>query len=614
MNNTNRLRVRAYGNRRYSSRVGFVRANLRDNFLYSFLVDMSMFSHNGQNDQNIIIFRSANDDNHMAIRVYKTVSNNIALECGDTVLLIDTDNYSHQLPAYIMIARNGGDIHMRYNDSSTSTSLGTDNGIEFKPNGDNVDSILFNIEATEGVMKFKGFQLFLSNGSSNTLIEPDQLESMTSDQETSNGITHSYINQDIQEYGWKGIVTHPDYAAMLPDSPVQNQTNLADLRSQFLSGRAITLSDSNIALNLGPVTERSGFTVLFSVYGNLANASGPGNTFISIPGMPTFRTRSAGNNGGLEYNSITPLVLATGDDFGNTDNHCAITFNNSDLMFYINGNLVFSERVQEDRILDGDVIVYGNINRILSLSSYFLFFGDILVGNDILFSAANIPSTDPDLILNFNSSGINPGTNNWFGTINTNSGRVVSLQGSTIIEPTISPEEVVTSLGIVSQPRYNLLRLITNVFPAIWHNDINISFLLLLLKSTDLVNNELREFQERNRALAGYSIQRMSLESSLNDFFDPTQRRITVTSGMPVDSFVFNEDETDPSPNFIENEGEDLQVSHSVTFNEGESVFFNTTIFDVNLPQGYSSRIQDVEVHVRRVLIEGSEFNINIAT
>ena len=96
--------------------------------------------------------------------------------------------------------------------------------------------------------------------------------------------------------------------------------------------------------------------------------------------------------------------------------------------------------------------------------------------------------------------------------------------------------------------KYNIPKLSRRFFPWFWQTDFNLRFIDVLMSSLNETNNNTAENEADFRQKVGYSIQRLSLEISLNDVFDPDERRIRVVNGdIGGDEYIFNEVETPAS-------------------------------------------------------------------
>lgn len=90
---------------------------------------------------------------------------------------------------------------------------------------------------------------------------------------------------------------------------------------------------------------------------------------------------------------------------------------------------------------------------------------------------------------------------------------------------------------------YDIDKLTYKIFPWFWleKDDIR-AFALLLVHTLGEANDRFEKFEKDTRQRVKVSSQRLSLELSLNDRFDPTQKRITVSNvTSELDGYVFNE-------------------------------------------------------------------------
>ena len=163
--------------------------------------------------------------------------------------------------------------------------------------------------------------------------------------------------------------------------------------------------------------------------------------------------------------------------------------------------------------------------------------------------------------------------------------------------------------------RYNLEKISRSFFPWFWHIDENLRFVDLVVGGLNQVNtNQFNAELDYNQRV-GYSIQRLSLEISLNDRFDSDQRRIIVANGsIGGNEFIFNEVETPSLPLtiFIWNESETPPVGQSdpFFFNEQETSQAAVTGFTVFVPSELMSSENFIRAWIDNPLITSTEYNI----
>lgn len=160
--------------------------------------------------------------------------------------------------------------------------------------------------------------------------------------------------------------------------------------------------------------------------------------------------------------------------------------------------------------------------------------------------------------------------------------------------------------------KYNITKLTRRFFPWFWQTDLNLRFIDILQSSLNETNNNILTNEEDFKQKVGYSIQRLSLETSLNDRFDSELRRIQVVNGdIGGNEFIFNEVET-PSPELIIyawNEAEGGQNDPDF-FNENETGGTAVTGFTVFISTELQPLEQQIKSWIDRVLITGIEYNI----
>lgn len=165
--------------------------------------------------------------------------------------------------------------------------------------------------------------------------------------------------------------------------------------------------------------------------------------------------------------------------------------------------------------------------------------------------------------------------------------------------------------------KYDLLFMTRDIFPEFWQNETNNALCDLLVNGTlQNVNEYFGNYETDYRLKTGYSIQRASLERALNDKFDFFERRIRVDNneisgfgfvfkesevcGNDMEMFVFSDSETIP-------EG----ANEAYIFKESESEGGSKTSFTVFVPLEYVSLNSEIVSWIERVLILGTNYNIN---
>lgn len=162
--------------------------------------------------------------------------------------------------------------------------------------------------------------------------------------------------------------------------------------------------------------------------------------------------------------------------------------------------------------------------------------------------------------------------------------------------------------------KYNIEKISRRFFPWFWQTETNLSLIDLLMASLTEVNDGTESTEVDIRQKAGYSIQRLSLEQSLNDKFDPIDRRIQVVNGeLGGTEYVFNEIETPPSQLiiYVYNEAETPAPEDvAYFFNENETGQVANVGFTVLVPSELAVFDQQIKSWIDRVAIYGTSYNI----
>ena len=160
--------------------------------------------------------------------------------------------------------------------------------------------------------------------------------------------------------------------------------------------------------------------------------------------------------------------------------------------------------------------------------------------------------------------------------------------------------------------KYNLRKHTRSLFPWFWQNTLNNELCDVLVEGCfQVVNSNTAKTESDGLLKAGYSIQRLSLEISLNDRFDKFDRRITVTNSVAVGSgYVYNKAEV-IAP---EQEVYTLNTAESgddfFVFNNGETGATTTTNFVVDCPLSLEFYESQIKAWIDYVKITGTNYDI----
>lgn len=163
--------------------------------------------------------------------------------------------------------------------------------------------------------------------------------------------------------------------------------------------------------------------------------------------------------------------------------------------------------------------------------------------------------------------------------------------------------------------KYDLDKHTRRIFPRIWQTVENMSLADVLVSALSETNDNLEEAETDINQRIGYSIQRLSLENSLNDKFDSTQRRITVTnSSNAASNYIYNESETIGSDleMYLFNESESIPsgANERYLFNESESAGVSLVPFTVTAPLVLESTEKEIAAWVEFVQMSGTVYEL----
>lgn len=162
--------------------------------------------------------------------------------------------------------------------------------------------------------------------------------------------------------------------------------------------------------------------------------------------------------------------------------------------------------------------------------------------------------------------------------------------------------------------KYNIEILSRRFFPWFWQETINMKLVDILMASLTVLNQGTEDNEIDVRQRVGYSIQRLSLESSLNDKFDNEQRRIKIVNGSAGGAeFVYNESENPLEQDiiYVFNESESTtEESTPYFFNETESDTAAATNFTVFVPSSLQESENSLKSWIDLVLMYGTNYII----
>jgi len=161
--------------------------------------------------------------------------------------------------------------------------------------------------------------------------------------------------------------------------------------------------------------------------------------------------------------------------------------------------------------------------------------------------------------------------------------------------------------------KYNLDNIIKDFIPFFYQNEENFSLIDTILHGCfDTVNEKLETTENETKIQLGYSIQRLSLENSLNNVFDSVLKRIIIdnSSNVVINPYVFNSGETAPQKTFLGNKGEG-GLDKVYTFNSTEQKPLSSVIrFTVFVPIEYQNIENKIKNHINLVQIYGTGYDI----
>ncbi len=158
----------------------------------------------------------------------------------------------------------------------------------------------------------------------------------------------------------------------------------------------------------------------------------------------------------------------------------------------------------------------------------------------------------------------------------------------------------------------DLSKMIKRNIPAFWQSDTNIRFAEVLMSGLGVSNEGMSELRAFAKAVLGYSSQRLSLETSLNNQFDEGQRRILVVNNkVKAVTYTFDssEDPGDSLQPYTAGSGENLD-SVSYTYGSEESIDLGGSAvgFAVLAPDTVDEAL--LRQWIERVVMIGIEYTI----
>ncbi|MFR9589067.1 MAG: hypothetical protein SNF86_06645 [Rikenellaceae bacterium] len=156
----------------------------------------------------------------------------------------------------------------------------------------------------------------------------------------------------------------------------------------------------------------------------------------------------------------------------------------------------------------------------------------------------------------------------------------------------------------------NLEKMHRRNMPEFWATDTNMRLVSILMSGLEATNEAMDDIRANTEGVAGYSVQRLSLENSLNEQFDPAYKRcIVITNQAAANLFSFTDSETPASELeiFTAEDGESIGVEF-YTYEESITTGSSAVGFIVGIPEGVSDVM--VRQWVDRVNILGVNYEI----
>lgn len=163
--------------------------------------------------------------------------------------------------------------------------------------------------------------------------------------------------------------------------------------------------------------------------------------------------------------------------------------------------------------------------------------------------------------------------------------------------------------------KYDIEKHSRRIFPWFWQNPTNMALVDLVAGVFSNVNDSLETKETDTRQRVGYSIQRLSLETSLNERFDPILQRIVVTNSLSAGgAYVYNEAETVTTDLefFVLNESESLPVGfdEAYVYNESEASGSAISPFDVVAPADIIGDELLIRAWIEAVQVTGTSYEL----
>lgn len=158
---------------------------------------------------------------------------------------------------------------------------------------------------------------------------------------------------------------------------------------------------------------------------------------------------------------------------------------------------------------------------------------------------------------------------------------------------------------------FDLSKYIRRLTPPRYRNQFNLSWYETLLSPLDYSQQQFNDYKDLVLKELSYNGTTLQMERMLNDYFDPTSRRITITESATTTNYLFTEAEGQP-PSYLFTETE-TGATKTYWSLEGENIGISAFDFYVNAPSSLSSMVDQINAQILKYKLAGVTYAINFS-
>src|SRR5579872_6770183 len=158
---------------------------------------------------------------------------------------------------------------------------------------------------------------------------------------------------------------------------------------------------------------------------------------------------------------------------------------------------------------------------------------------------------------------------------------------------------------------FDLSKYVRRLTPPRLRNKFNLSWYETLLSGIDYSQDKFNSYKDLVLKELSYNGTTLQMERMLNDYFDPSSRRITITESATTTNYLFLESEGQ-APKYLFTESE-TGATKTYFFNEGENISTGAFDFIVNAPLSVTGSTDQMKAQILKYKLAGVTYNINFS-